>query len=403
MRILYHHRTRSTDAQRVHILEMIHAFETLGHEVAVAGLVHPETAQEDAQRDAGVPLWKRIVLRIPWAGEAIQFGYNFAGLALLLAKGLRPRPDFIYERYALYNFAGVAAARLLRVPIVLEVNGSAALEQKRDGVIRGYAVALWAEKTICNAADHVIVISTPMRRILEGFGVRPEKLVVMPNGVNLEHFQPKPSETEALRKKFGLEGRTVIGFVGWFRDWHKLDVMLEAFHRAHLENPALALMLVGDGPMMPELRAYTAKHGLERSVIFTGPIPHRDVPPYLDLIDVAIQPAANEFCCPMKILEYMSLGKPIVGPRQENIEELVEDGVTGCLFEPGSLEGMTGALRRMAADPGALRRMGRRCVETLHERDLFWTGNARKTLALLRNDNVLVRRDASSAHNAAKM
>ena len=123
--------------------------------------------------------------------------------------------------------------------------------------------------------------------------------------------------------------------------------------------------------------------GTSTSIVFTGPIPHSSVPPHLNLIDVAIQPAANEYCCPMKILEYMSLGKPIIGPRQENIEELVKDGETGYLFTPGSLESMTEAMVKMTSDPDALRRMGQRCVATLHERELFWTGNARKVLKLV--------------------
>jgi glycosyltransferase involved in cell wall biosynthesis len=383
MRILYHHRTRSTDAQRIHILEMIHAFEELGHQVEVAGLVDPETGKQDAARDAGVPLWKRLSRRVPWGTEIIQLGYNVVGLPMLAAKLLRHRPDFIYERYALFNFTGVLLARLFRIPIILEVNGAGALEHKRDGDIRGYRLALWSERAICNAATYVIAISTPLRRILIDSGIRPEKIVVMANGINPHHFRRDPAGSAELRHRYYLEGKTIVGFVGWFRDWHQLDTLIAAFHQAYTANPNLRLLMIGDGPQMPDLRSYVQTHHLEEAVIFTGPIPHDDVPPYLDLLDVAIQPAANEYCCPMKILEYMFLGKPVIGPRQENIEELVDDGVTGWLFTPGSLEAMTGALKRISSDPEAIARMGKSCLDTVQERDLFWTGNARKVLKLV--------------------
>src|SRR5579872_1430249 len=112
MKIVYHHRTRSTDAQRIHILEIVKAFQELGHEVEVVSLIHPETAKEDAARDAGEASWKKLVRRIPFGYEAVQMGYNLVGIPMLLFRLIARRPDFIYERYSLFNFTGVAAALL---------------------------------------------------------------------------------------------------------------------------------------------------------------------------------------------------------------------------------------------------------------------------------------------------
>ncbi len=382
MRIIYHHRTRSTDAQRIHILEIIRAFQALGHEVEVVGLVHPETAQSDAKRDAQEAGWKKLVRKIPWAYEAVQVGYNAAGLPLLLKALLRKRADFIYERYALFNFSGVLAARLFRIPIILEVNGPNALEMKRDGDIRGFRFAAWTERIICNAATFVVVVSSPLRRIMAEMGVRKEKLVVMANGINPANFRSN-GDASGLRASLGLEGKTVIGFVGWFRNWHGLDLLLRAFHQSGLGGRGVRLMLIGDGPEMPALQAYVATHHLEEHVIFTGPVPHAEVPPYLGLIDIAVQPAANEYCCPMKILEYMGMGKPIVAPRQENIEELVGDGDQGFLFQPADVDSMAAALTRMASDPQTIRRMGCRALATISERGYLWTNNAQKVIDLL--------------------
>jgi glycosyltransferase involved in cell wall biosynthesis len=382
MRILYHHRTRSTDAQRVHILEMIKAFRSLGHEVEMAALVHPETALSDAKRDAGEAWWKKLVRRIPWGYEAVQLVYNLVGIPLLIAGLLRRRPDFIYERYSLYNFAGVIAARLFRIPIVIEVNSPFALEQKRDGDIRGFAFAAWSERAICNGANYVVVVSSPLRRIMAESGVRPEKIVVMTNGIDLDRFRPDPGSA-ALRARLGLEGKTVVGFVGWFRKWHGLDMLLQAFDESALAGRGARLLMIGDGFEMENLQRYVEEHRLQESVIFTGPLPHDEVPPYLGLIDIAVQPAANEYCCPLKILEYMGMGKPIVAPRQENIEELMEDGVEGVFFTPGDGKSLSAALTRMAADPDAARTMGMNAYQTILRREFLWTANARRVVELV--------------------
>src|ERR1041384_4922340 len=98
MKIVYHHRTSATDAQRIHIMEIVKAFRSLGHEVEIVGLVDPETPP-DPKRDAEEPAWKIKIRNIPFAWEAMQIGYNLAGIPLLLAGVMGRRADFIYERY----------------------------------------------------------------------------------------------------------------------------------------------------------------------------------------------------------------------------------------------------------------------------------------------------------------
>ena len=129
MKIVYHHRTRATDAQRIHILEMVRAFRKLGHEVEIVSLVDTERPQDPA-KEAGEAGWKKLLRRIPFTAEAVQLGYNCVGIPLLVGKILAWRPDFIYERYSLFNFTGVVAARLTGRPLILEVNSPFALEEK---------------------------------------------------------------------------------------------------------------------------------------------------------------------------------------------------------------------------------------------------------------------------------
>src|SRR5579862_10010420 len=105
MKILYHHRTRATDAQKVHILEMVGAFRELGHEVTVASLVETENQSSEPDRDARGSRWKSLLRRIPFSMEVVQLGYNLFAIPWLLSKIRSSRPDFIYERYSLLNFS----------------------------------------------------------------------------------------------------------------------------------------------------------------------------------------------------------------------------------------------------------------------------------------------------------
>ena len=385
MKILYHHRTRAADAQGVHIREMVHAFNELSHQTELASLVDTHiderTAERTAQRNTE-PAWRKLLRRLPFVYEAIQLGYNVVALPWLLWKIRKSRIDLIYERYSLFTFAGVVAARVMRRPIALEVNSPIALEQNRDHQLRATRFALWLETAICNAATRVIVVSAPLRRILIDMGVSPSKIVVMHNGANLRHFERAESEA-SLRSSLNLEGKVVIGFAGWFKKWHGLEFLLEAFHRSGLEKRNAVLLLLGDGPAMPELRRMAEEFGIAGAVRFTGPVFHRQIPEYLRLLDIAVQPAANEYCCPMKILEYMAVRTAIVAPRQENIEELLVDGKNALLFAPGDMADFERQVSHLVDQPQTRARLAEAAYDTIFERGLTWRDNAARVLTLL--------------------
>lgn len=382
MKIVYHHRTRSTDAQRIHIREIVTALRGLGHEVEIVSLVPTGAGRDTPARDAGEAPWKRAARRVPFLYDIIQLGYNVAGVPLLLAGVLRGRADFLYERYALFNFAGVLVSRIRRIPLVLEVNSPFALEQSRDKDIRMSRFAAWSERAICNRAARVIVVSTPLARMMERAGVAREKIEIMPNGVRPEDFEPAPADPE-LRASLGLSNQTVIGFAGWFRKWHGIELLLEAFQRAGLAGKSAKVLLIGDGAAMAELRQYVEKRDLKSDVLFTGPLPHEKVPRYLNLIDIAVQPAANEYCCPMKILEYMALGKAIVAPRQENIQELLREGSEARYFVPGDAAGLAAALSELVEDREKALSLGRRARSAIFERGYLWSVNARRVVEMM--------------------
>jgi glycosyltransferase involved in cell wall biosynthesis len=367
MKIVYHHRTRATDAQGIHIFEIVNALRAQGHEVDIAALVKttaPRTLSGAAQRTAGRPsIWS----------EVVQMGYNFAGLPMLLWKLRDGSTGFIYERHSLFNVSGVLAARITGCPIAVEVNSPLALESARDGA-HFTRFSEWVERTVLNMATKVFVVSTPLARILTEMGVDASKIEIMPNGVNLDRFGTEGEEA-GLRHSLGLNGFTVVGFSGWFKPWHGIELMLSAFRERKLDLLGARVLLVGDGPSMPSLRAYVDEHGLGDSVVFTGGIPHDLLPQYVSLFDIAVQPTANEYCCPMKILEYMAMGKPILAPRQENILDILRDS-EAYLFEPGSTAALASGLERLVRDRELRAETGARAREGITKRQRLWSANA---------------------------
>lgn len=385
MRILYHHRTRGLEAQGVHITELVRAFRGLGHAVHVASLARTDGEQEP-HMEAKPAAWQGLLRSIPFAHELVQLAYNGVGIPLLLWANLRRPCDLIYERYSLFNFAGIFAARLLRRPVALEVNAPLAFEQARDGHIRAIRFALWTERIICNGATHVFAVSDVLRQMLVANGVASKKVSVIRNGVNLDHFRVA-HDGAALRHSVGLDGKVVIGYIGWLRSWHGVPLLIDAFHRSGLASKNVAMLLIGDAQAARSLRQQVDRLGLGHSVVLAGAVPRTRAPEFLSLLDIAVLPAANEYCCPLKILEYMALSKPIVAPRQANVQELVDHGDGAILFAPGDASSLAGALEQLATDLPFARRLGERGRHRIEARRLLWRRNAERVIDIVKGSN----------------
>lgn len=380
MRILYHHRTQAEDAQGVHIYEMIGAFRELGHEVDLVALVTLDEKREKKVRGGG---WEWLALRVPnLFYEMMELAYNVFGYLRLRGRIRKRRPDLIYERYSLNTFCGIWAGRRFGIPIVLEVNAPLSLEQQRLGKLTFKALAAFSERWICSNATRTVVVSEQMKEILIREGVKGEKLAVIPNGINPKEFHPEISGEE-VRRRYGLEGKIVIGFVGWFRPWHGLEMLLEIMSEERLADQSVRLLLVGDGPAFPDLHAYAKGHDLLSAVVFTGPVKRREMGAHIAAMDIAVQPSANEYACPMKIFEYMGMGKCIVAPDQANLREILEDRMNAFLFRPADRAHLKSVLLNAIRDREGRRSMGARAYSTIDRRRYLWSANAEKTLDLV--------------------
>jgi glycosyltransferase involved in cell wall biosynthesis len=163
------------------------------------------------------------------------------------------------------------------------------------------------------------------------------------------------------------------------RDWHRLDLVIEA-----LGSPALSgahLVLVGEGPAVPALVEQARRAGVEARLHLAGPRPHDRVPALLPAFDVALVPAINPYASPLKLFEYMAAGLAVVAPDQPNLREVLADGENALLFPPGDGPALAAALGRLARAPELRARLGRSARASVEQRDLTWRANARRVVA----------------------
>jgi len=383
VRILYHHRTQAEDAQGIHIYEILRAFRELGHEVKEVALVPaengPHTSARNKPKGGGWSIVSRMVPSVVY--ELMEMAYNPIGY-LKLRRAIRSfRPDFLYERYSLYTACGIWAARRAGLPLILEINAPLALEQERAGKLTFKRFARRAERWIASHASRAIVVSTPMKRILEELGVPSERLAVICNGVDPEQFSGKGSG-DTVRERYGLADRPVLGFVGWVREWHGLAELARGMGSWTGAMGEAALLVVGDGPARPAIEKAAEQAGVADRVQVTGPVPRAEMADHIAAFDVALQPAATPYASPMKVFEYLAMGKPVVACRQKNLEEILTQGRDALFFEPGDWADLARAARDLLSDEARLRRMSDAARKTIFDRNYLWRENAARAVAL---------------------
>jgi glycosyltransferase involved in cell wall biosynthesis len=294
--------------------------------------------------------------------EFLELGYNLYSLPRTYFLLARRDYSFYYERYALFNVGGLLAAKLRGVPSVAEVNDSALIARSRPLVFKSLARA--AESIALRLADRVVTISGPFRDYLAQYGnAVAGKVEVIPNAVDPSRFPSVPQSPgvkaarEAIRARYGIGDRHVLGVAGAFVAWHGLTFLLESVAEM-LERDDLHVLLVGDGPVRPDIERLVAERGLVGRVTLTGFVSPAEVVQHLAAFDIGLMPDSNVHGSPMKIFEYMAMGVPIIAARYRPIEEVVTHGETGLLFEPRNADALRTVLRVALADPALRSRVG---------------------------------------------
>ena len=340
---------------------ILDALQKLGHEV-----IRIEAAA-NSETKLLVNLYRRfirnllprsIAMRMRDAAR-IRHGRNYARKLIEMA-GVH-HPDLILETHIAFSLAGKIASSETGLPLVLDDCSPAWEEEQQYGVgLKEEARRIYREVT--DHAKLIIAVNNTMRKYLIEEGIDSEKVITIENGFNSRLFHAD-IDGKFRRSQLNIpDEKIVILFVGSFQPYHQVDLLIESFNV--LAHRGMAhLLLIGDGKRLYEAQSLVGKLGLSEHVTFTGRVAYEDVPSYIAMGDIAVMPATNDYGNPMKIYEYMALGKVVVAPDQPTIREIVTHDRDSLLFEPGSVLSIAKGLDMLIVNRDYRDRLGQNGAE----------------------------------------
>ena len=293
------------------------------------------------------------------------------------------RPDLLHAHSpALNGKAALIAARRLGIPVVYEIRAfweDAAVSNGTgtEGNLK-YRLTRALENHVVAGADAIVTICQGLKDDLVLRGVAADKIMLSPNGVDLDLFGQAAPREAALARDLELGDGPVIGFIGSFYDYEGLDDLIAAMPALVQRQPDARLLLVGGGPCEAELRAQAAASPAAAAIRFVGRVPHSEVERYYALVDVMAYPRKRsrltDLVTPLKPLEAMAQGKLVAASDVGGHRELMTDGLNAALFAPDDPAACGDALADLLADRAgwdARRAAGYQHVTTNHD----WSRN----------------------------
>jgi glycosyltransferase involved in cell wall biosynthesis len=294
---------------------------------------------------------------VRWTSRRSPRGVRHVRSALEIARAAR-RADVAYATGLLVR-SGFAAV-LSRTPFVMKLTSDPTFERalrygltsadldefQRTAGARVGTLRRTSDFALRRAA-HLVVPSESLRQLALTWGVRPERITLLPNPV----AAPELGARDELRRQYGLAGPTLI-FAGRLAPQKSLDVALHALTRAD----GVTLLIAGEGPDDAQLRAQADALGLDGRARFLGAQPRRTVFELLRAADAALLSSSWENF-PHMAVEALAVGTPVVATSVGGVTEIVRDGENGLLVPPGDPEALAEAIRRYFADAALRERL----------------------------------------------
>lgn len=396
MNILFHHRTRGRGAEGVHIRGVVKGLRQLNNNVDILSLPGAEPEAEETNtsteqvkqaptKKSSFSILSDLTKHVPeFVFEIFELAFNLIAVIRLRKAVKEKNINLIYERYSLFMFATVWWAKRNNLPIVLEINDSCQVQRVRSLSFKKLAAKI--ECWIFKNATGLVFISTRFKQVAEQAYGDIAHCVVSPNGADLDKFIIDEDSGSALRKKLGIENKVVLGYVGAFVHWHGIDWFVDLVCERLKQTPDLVLLLVGDGVAFEGIKNRVIDAGVESQVILPGKVPHHEVSSYLSAMDLGILPDSNDYGSPMKLFEFMAMGKGMIAPDFSPIAEVVHNNETSWLFPAGDQQACINKVFEIVHDKQAHKAVGINARAYI-ERERQWKHNAEQLLSLVHRDN----------------
>jgi glycosyltransferase involved in cell wall biosynthesis len=291
--------------------------------------------------------------------------------------------------HAASNYANAVIALALReatqLPVLYEVRGFwedtwlSRHTGTADLTLSDRYVRTRALETHCmTAADLVVTLGEAMREEIIARGVPAENVLIVPNGVSEQFLRPLPDDGGQLRASLGIQpGEHVVGLVSSLVAHEGIGTLLEAVKILNDRGVRARALIVGDGPERTALQRQAAALGLD--AIFTGRVPSARVRDYHAVLDVFVVPRTPDRVCqlvtPLKPVEAMASGLPVVVSSVRALAEIIADRETGLLFPPLDSGALADQLQQLIASPALRATLGTAARDWV-ARDRTWAHNA---------------------------
>lgn len=285
--------------------------------------------------------------------------------------------DLIVETQVNFAGSGMIAANLTGLPFILDDCSPSYEQEVRGSGIQRFANFILRKQS--DVATALVTSSKELSRKLEQEGIPGEKLRVIPNGIEkkLNNF----GKRDFIRRKYGIDDRVVLCFVGSFQPWHQTELLIEALNRIK-NSYAVHLFLIGNGPGLKSSLALSHELRVDDLITSFGSVEPQKVKELAWVCDIGILPGTNDYGHPMKLLEYSSVCLPVVAPDLSPVREIVEHGVNGLLFLPGDIGSLTESIICLVNDKGLRDKLGKKGYDKIQSSDL-WSSRARKLISLV--------------------
>ena len=248
---------------------------------------------------------------------------------------------FVWEHHDLFPGIGYDLAKKYKAPFIKYVHAPQVWEAKKWGVKRPlwgrYLEALEADSL--KKADVVASVSQKVSEKLIQMGVSEKSLLISPMAIDPVLFQDLYSSP--IFEKYQLDGKFVIGWIGSFRSFHGLDLLLKTFKIVTEQIKNARLMLVGDGLEKVHIEKLAKTLNIEDYVIFPGRKSFTEIPLYINTFNLAIVSASKTkdfHYSPLKLREYLGAGKTTMAPNAGEIPEIFSDNKHLKLYNIGEME-----------------------------------------------------------------
>ena len=228
------------------------------------------------------------------------------------------------------------------------------------------------------AADAIVTLAETMKSDMVDRGVPAERIFIVPNGVDPEAFQPRSPDPE-LRARYGLGERFVIGYVSNLDHPREgQETLIEATAMLAAAGRDVACLIVGEGKRRAEVESMAAASGAADRVIFTGAVPHGEVPAMYALLDAFVVPRRDEraarLVTPLKPFEAMAMARPLIVADLPALTEVAPDGERSLAYRPEDAMALAAAVVRLMDHPDLAARLGENGREWV-TRERTWASN----------------------------